>query len=277
MTKKIVVCTPTKNRRWAWEFSRTCMTMQIQTPDLWIIVDNSSCPADDWSVAKDSPGVLYDRVYVPQSIGMLRNRCLDLALAHGADYIVFWDDDDYYPPTRISTGVRALETTPTADIAGCSKLYLLLTRENVLLQTGPFGDHHATAATWTIRRPYAETHRFLDKARGEEFGFTNEWTASIVQVPSEETIVVMGHAQNTVNKSDLLVHPSLYKVTFLNQDNGRMVVRARWPLPWDIFRSTFCTEGCGALRGIPRLEASQSEADPTRRTEATGASGAHHA
>lgn len=216
--------------------------MQIQKPDLWVILDNSSLPAEDWSVAKDRPGILYERVYEPRVIGWMRNRCLEIALAQGADYIVFWDDDDYYPPTRISSGIRALEANPTADISGSSKMFLLLTKENILMETGPFGPTHATAATWTIRRKYAETHRFLDtKARGEEVDFTKDWSAKLIQLPSEEVIVVLGHGRNTVNKSVLLETPSTFKATIVNRDNGRMVLRARWPVPWDIFRTTFCT------------------------------------
>lgn len=218
------------------------MEMQIQKPDLWVIVDNSSLPAEDWSIAKDRPGILYERVYEPRAIGWMRNRCLEIALAQGADYIVFWDDDDYYPPTRISSGIRALEVNPFADISGSSKMFLLLTKENILMETGPFGPTHATAATWTIRRKYAEGHRFLDtKARGEEVDFTKNWSANLVQIPSEEIIVVLGHGRNTVDKSMLLETPSTFKASFVNRDNGRMVLRARWPVPWDIFRTTFCT------------------------------------
>jgi glycosyltransferase involved in cell wall biosynthesis len=212
------------------------MDHQVRPADLWIVVDNSG----DWECAKDDPRVLYDRVHEPQTIGALRNRCLDLALANGADYIVFWDDDDYYPPTRISAGIAALDAKPAADISGSTTMYLLLTRENVLMTTGPFHDQHATAATMTIRRSYAETHRFDPaKTRGEELSFTEGWTAAVVQVKPEDCIVVMGHSQNTVNKSDLLKNPSQYKATIVNSANGKMVVRMRWPLPWDLFRSTF--------------------------------------
>jgi glycosyltransferase involved in cell wall biosynthesis len=115
---KVIVCTPTKNRRWAWDFSRACMDMQLRTPDLWVILDNSSTPAEDWSVAKDRPGVLYERVYEVRPIGWMRNRCLDIALAEGADVIVFWDDDDYYPPTRISSGIKPWRPTRTLTLPG---------------------------------------------------------------------------------------------------------------------------------------------------------------
>jgi glycosyltransferase involved in cell wall biosynthesis len=216
------------------------MELQIQKPDLWIIIDNSSDANQDWSIAKDHPGVLYEKIEETKTIGALRNRCLDLAIENGADYILFWDDDDYYPPTRISSGVRALESNPEADIAGSSKMFMLLTRENVLMTTGPFSDTHATAATFTIRRRYAESHRFPDKSRGEELVFTNEWKAKLIQVPSEETILVMGHANNTVDKSDVYKRPHIYKAAVVNADNGKMMARMKWPIPWDIFRTTFC-------------------------------------
>lgn len=236
---KVIACTPTRDRRWSWEFSKMCMRMQKRKPDIWVVLDNSTSPANDWSVSKDFPGVLYERVYEQKTIGDLRNRCLEIALEQGADYIVFWDDDDYYPPTRISTGVGALEGTPDADISASSKMYMLLTRENVLMTVGPYGDRHGTAATYTIRRRYAETHRFQDKARGEELEFTDHWSANLIQVPAEEMIVVMGHGKNTVDKSDILKRPQVYRAAVLNADNGRMVVRTRWPVPWEVFRTTF--------------------------------------
>jgi len=219
-----------------------CMLMQKQKPDKWIVLDNSSCPAYDWSVAKDFPLVDYHREYSPLTIGELRNKCLDLALKEGAEYIVFWDDDDYYPPARISVGVQALEDNPDADISGTSKMFLLLTQENIFLETGPFGETHATAATWTIRRRYAERHRFVEtKVRGEELEFTENWNANMVHVPPEQCIVVLGHGRNTVNKSVLLESPDMFKAKIINRDNGKMMVRARWPVPWELFRTTFCT------------------------------------
>lgn len=234
---KIVACTPTTNRGWAWAFSQACMDAQTRKPDLWVIVDNGR----QWECAKERPDVLYEHVAEPRPIGWLRNRCLELALENGADVLVFWDDDDYYPPTRIAVSLQALEATPAADVAGSSMMYVLLTRENVLLKTGPFHDHHATAATMVIRRRYAETHRFdPEKTRGEELQFMDNWTASVVQLPPEEVIVVMGHARNTVDKSDLLKSPAKYRATILNAANGRMVVRMKWPhFPWGLFRSTF--------------------------------------
>jgi hypothetical protein len=240
----IVACTPTMNRRWTWEFSKACMMSQIQKPDLWIVLDNSTTPEYDWSSSKEIPWVQYSRILGDNSIGTLRNHCLGLALAAGANTIVFWDDDDYYPPTRISSGLKALQDNPDADIAASSRMFLYLVRENVMMETGPFGPKHGTAATYTIRRRYAETHKFLDKRRGEELEFTNQWTANMVQVPAEETIVVMGHGRNTVDKSAVLRNSKVYNAKIVNDANGKMFFRARWPVPWDLFRSTFFDVRC---------------------------------
>lgn len=253
------------------------MLSQTRQPDKWIVVDNSTSPAYDWSVATELPMVEYHRVHGRHSVGALRNVCLERALAAGADYIVFWDDDDYYPPRRIETGVHALETNPTAEIAASSRMYVLLTRENVLMEVGPYGDSHGTAATHTIRRRYAETHRFPNRGRGEELLFTNHWTAPMVQVSPEDTIVVMGHSRNTVNKSDIYKMPQVFKGTVLNSANGKMAVRARWPLPWDLFRSTFVDGEHARLRESILEEPPLMEEDLIPRTEGTEESAEHRA
>jgi glycosyltransferase involved in cell wall biosynthesis len=240
MPTKVIACTPTKNRRWTYRFSRECMDRQERKADLWIVLDNSTNPEEDWTIAQENPIVKYERIEGEKPIGWLRNRCLDLALAEGADYIVFWDDDDYYPPKRISGGLEALAKNPDADLAGSSLMYLLVVPENALLTTGPFHDRHATAATWTLRRKTAEQNRFdPDKTKGEEVTFTKDWALKVAQVNAEECIVVMGHNRNTVNKSDVYKRPRIYNGEIKNEANGKMVFRVRWPVPWDIWKATF--------------------------------------
>lgn len=216
------------------------MDAQIEQPVHWIVLDNSDTPEQSWEASRSDPRVVYEHVDGPRPVGWMRNRCMEIALQYEWDFLVFWDDDDYYPPTRISTGVRGLVNAPTADIAGSSMLWILLTRENVMVQSGPFHDGHATAATFTIRRRYVETHRFdPEKRKGEEVSFTDGWKAPMVQVSSEETMVVMGHSANTVDKSDVGKRPHVYGGRTINTDNGRMMFRVKWPVPWPLFRETF--------------------------------------
>jgi glycosyltransferase involved in cell wall biosynthesis len=217
------------------------MKAQTRQPDLWVVVDNSSDPNDTWiGIGKDHPHVLYDRVDEPHTIGWMRNRCLDLALKAGAEYIVFWDDDDYYPPRRIEDAIAALEANPAAELAGSSKMYLLVLPENTLMTVGPYGANHSTAATMVIRRRYAETNRFNpEKEKGEEFSFTKGWTATVAQTSAETAIVAIGHTRNTVNKSQVVHKPRVFAAESLNDVNGKQVFRMRWPVQWDLFRRTF--------------------------------------
>lgn len=251
--------------------------LQTQKPDKWIVVDNSSSPEYDWSSATSVPFVAYHRVHEPLSIGALRNVCIEKALEAGAEYVVFWDDDDYYPPERIACGIEALHIHPDADISASSRMYVLLTRENVLMEVGPFGETHGTAATYTIRRRYLDKNRFPEKTRGEEYEFTNKWTAKLIQIPAEKAIVVMGHSRNTVNKSDILKTPSIFRGKILNDTNGKMAVRVRWPVPWDLFRSTFVAGEYAQLQENTPLGLGYSVVRPNPRTEETGVSGEHRA
>lgn len=271
----IVVCTPTKNRRWSWEFSKACMDAQTLRPDAWIVVDNSTLPHYDWSPSATHPLVEYHTITEPRSIGWLRNHCMQLALSMGAEMIVFWDDDDYYPPERIQAGVEGLRSTPTADIAASSHMYILLTKENALMEVGPFHEHHGTAATYTIRRRYAESHSFPDSSRGEELIFTNHWTAIMVQVPAEKTIVVMGHSRNTVDKSMIHASPHVFKGRMINEVNGKMVFRTRWPVSWGLFRSTFVDGEYAKLRESIPKEPTPTVGYPSPHTVGTVVSDAH--
>lgn len=245
------------------------MLAQVQKPDKWIVLDNSTSAEHDWSVSKGLPFVDYHSVSETLCIGALRNKCLELALAAGAEYIVFWDDDDYYPPERISCGVETLQSNPEMDIAASSHMYVLLTGENVFMEVGPFGDKHGTAATYTIRRRYAEANRFPNQSRGEERLFTHEWSAKMIQVPAEKTIVVMGHTRNTVNKSDIYKTPHIFSAKVKNDANGKMILRSRWPVPWDLFRSTFVDGEYVRLRESTPESLNHSVMRPSRHIEET--------
>ena len=145
------------------------------------------------------------------------------------------------------------------------------------MEVGPYGLTHGTAATYTIRRRYAESHRFLDKSRGEEYDFTNKWNANLIQVPAEKTIVVMGHSRNTVDKSQILESPQVFRGKVLNDVNGKMVVRSRWTLPWDLFRSTFVDGEYARLQENTPRALDCLEVHPNRHTEGTGVSDEHRA
>jgi hypothetical protein len=142
-----------------------------------------------------------------------------------------------------------MSATPVAVVgaaAAASMMYMLLTQENCLMSVGPYDDNHGTAATYTNRRAYAAAHRFdATKTFGEEYSFTRGWRAMMLQLPAEDTIVVMGHKWNTVSKSDIFWHPTKYLAKVVNNINGKQAFRSRWTLPqglWDLWKTTFAVE-----------------------------------
>lgn len=235
----IVVCTPTRNRGWTQAFSETCMRAQTMKPDHWIVLDNT-LGEGGWNA---SDLVTLHTHTEPLTIAQMRNKCLELALETKCGFIVFWDDDDYYPPTRIQVGVDALKANPAADIAGCSFMYVMLTELNALMSVGPYQDRHATAATWTLRRRYALNNTFdATRTFGEEQSFTHGWNANLIQVDADKTIVVMGHKGNTVSKTQLFWDPDKFLAKVVNNINGKQAFRSRWalsPALWDLWRTTF--------------------------------------
>lgn len=278
---KIAVCTPTYNRRWTWEWSKLCFDMQDHPDLVWIVVDNSDTPEQSWDVSQTHPKVKYTHVDGKRPIGELRNICVQEALFTDADYIAFWDDDDFYVPHRLSHALRVLAEKPDCEYVGCSELYLLLVRENVVVKVGPYGENHSTAASWVVRRTYVEKNRFDSSAtKGEEATFMRSWRTKMAMIEPADCILVMGHSSNTCNKSQVRIKAAQFMSKDVNASNGKMVARIQWfksPAVWAQFQSTFSAASSGKLREttsvIPTVA---SEVCPTPRTEASATSDECH-
>ena len=140
-------------------------------------------------------------LYIPfekkQHLSDLRN--IGNNSCHG-DIIVCMDDDDYYPPCRVSHAVFRLINS-SALIAGCSNAYIYFYLYNRLFQFRKFGENHSTNNCMAYKREYLKNHSHLtglDKA--EESSFTNDFTEPMVQLDAGQTIVISGHNMNTVDK-----------------------------------------------------------------------------
>lgn len=257
----IAVCTPTYNRRWTWEWSRLCFDTQDYPADklTWIVVDNSDTEEQSWGVSKDHPCVTYVRVEGKRAIGELRNICIQEALKTECEFIAFWDDDDFYVSHRFSHAIQELQKNPEKTYVGCSLLYLLLVKENVLMKVGPYGENHSTAASWVMRRSHAEQNSFDPKAtKGEEGRFMREWKTPMAMIRPEDCLLVMGHHVNTVNKSQVRAKSQQFLASDLNSANGKMVARLQWfksSEVWDQFQSTFSV----VSNGTPRATTSKTD------------------
>jgi len=132
------------------------------------------------------------------------------------------DDDDYYPPERISHAVDMLIKNPKALCAGCSILFIYFKHINKMLQFGPYGPNHSTAATFAFRRSLLSKTKFDEKSSvAEEKNFLKDYTIPFVQLESKKSILVVSHNHNSFDKKQLLdqgPNPTIHETTLTPAD-----------------------------------------------------------
>lgn len=135
------------------------------------------------------------------------------------DIIVCMDDDDYYPPERVSHAVESLEKSP-CQIAGCSDIYMYEYFMGKLYKFKGFHGKHTTNNCMAFKKEYLVKHKHESGLiMSEEKSFTNDFTEPMVQLVSNKCIIVSSHDFNTFNKRELCVggtigmNPSLFEVT----------------------------------------------------------------
>lgn len=202
----VSICTPTFNRRPFFEATIKCYLHQDYPRELmeWIIIDDGTDPIED--VVKDVPGVKYFRYEEKMSLGKKRNLMHEKS---SGDIIVYMDDDDYYPPQRVSHAVHMLKTHPKALCAGSSEVYLWFKHIQKMYQFGPYGPNHATAGTFAFRKELLEQTSYDDTAAlAEEKHFLKDYTIPFVQLEPLKSILVFSHEHNTFDKRKLLNNPN---------------------------------------------------------------------
>jgi len=120
------------------------------------------------------------------------------------DILVYMDDDDYYPPERIS---HAVETLLGCDAlcAGSSILHIYYPHLDEIVEFGPYGKSHATAGTFALKRELLGQTSYDESASmSEEQHFLKNYTIPFVQLDPLKTILVVAHSQNTFDKTKML-------------------------------------------------------------------------
>ena len=124
------------------------------------------------------------------------------------DIIIYMDDDDYYPPTRVSHAVETLLANPQAMCAGSSEMHIYFKHIDKMIQFGPYGPNHSTAATFAFRKELLQTCRYDDNAAlAEESAFLKNYTIPFVQLSVTDSILVFSHSHNSFDKRKLLDQP----------------------------------------------------------------------
>ena len=206
----VSVCTPTFNRRPFLPTMFQCFLHQDYPKDRmeWVIVDDGTDSIQDAITAAAIPNIRYYRVETKMTLGDKRN--LVHSYAKG-DILVYMDDDDYYPPDRVSHAVDKLQHS-TALCAGSSILYIFFKHLNKMVKFGPYGPNHATAGTFAFKRSLLDITRYEPEAElGEEKFFLKNYTIPFVQLDPLKTILVFSHEHNTFDKRKLLLNPSQFQ------------------------------------------------------------------
>ena len=199
----VSICTITHNRHRFLPLLRQNIQSQSYPAALlqWVIVDDSTnLESNAPSLPELGLGVKYHRLTSKLPIGRKRNLSHELCLG---DIIVYMDDDDFYPPSRVEHAVDALVSSDNL-IAGSTYLPILFVKDCDFWIAGPYSKNHAKAGTFAFKRELlAETSYQDDALSAEEKHFLKNYTIPMVQLNPFSTIVCIAHASNTFNKDIL--------------------------------------------------------------------------
>jgi glycosyltransferase involved in cell wall biosynthesis len=205
----VSICTPTFNRRPFIPYIILCVKNQTYPLEKieWVIVDDGTDPIGDLLENITFVNIKYIRVENKMTLGEKRNfmhtKC-------SGDIFVYMDDDDYYPPERISHAVEMLLQNSDIMIAGSSLMNLYFKDIGKMYAFGPYGPYHATAATFAFKRALLEQTEYdSSKSIAEESQFLKNYTIPMVQLDPLKTILVFSHIHNSVNKMELLEQGNL--------------------------------------------------------------------
>jgi len=193
----VTVCTPTYNRRSfipnLMEMFR-CFDWPHENLE-WIIVDDGTDKIKDLLPKDLLPIIRYFPIEEKMTLGSKRNFMNNQSLG---EFIVYMDDDDYYPPCRIRHAIQMLQENPNYVCAGSSIIHVYFPHVKTIYQFGPYGPYHATANTFVFRRKLLSMTQFNDSAcLAEEKEFLKNYSIPMIQLDSKQTVFLFSHDQNT--------------------------------------------------------------------------------
>tara|TARA_Y200000002_G_scaffold14089_2_gene11333 strand:+ start:8420 stop:9616 length:1197 start_codon:yes stop_codon:yes gene_type:complete len=209
----VSICTPTFNRRPFIETMFQCFRNQDYPKNRmeWIIVDDGTDKIRDLVESSNIPEIRYfeleDKIMLGAKRNFMHKQCK-------GSIIVYMDDDDYYPPDRVSHAVERLMGDPKALCAGSSEIYIYFKHIKKMIQCGPYGPNHATAGTFAFKKELLNNTRYEDEAAlAEEKAFLKDYTIPFVQLDPLKSILVFSHEHNTYDKRKMFdnAHPDFFK------------------------------------------------------------------
>jgi len=138
-------------------------------------------------------------------IGKKRNMLNDIA---SGEYIVWFDDDDFYTRSRIKKSIDILSTEPKFKIIGVENMVIYDSIHSKLSVNIKFDIANYTQNNVMVyHRDYLESHRYKDDdVYDEERHFTNGFKENCYQFVGSELCIHIAHSENTVSKQGYLIN-----------------------------------------------------------------------
>lgn len=141
--------------------------------------------------------------YLKDKLDLGKKRNMLNKMATG-DIIVAFDDDDFYPPEKITHLVTQMNKKK-ATICGSTILHVWFTDTDKIMQFGPYSGSHATNGTIAYRKEYLKNHKYNDEAKmAEEKVFLDEFKGNLLQIDPFKVILCIAHNSNTFDKRNLV-------------------------------------------------------------------------
>ena len=162
----------------------------------WIILDDG---VTDKSKEFDLGIATYVKLFKKFNIGRKRQIACDIACG---EFIIFFDDDDIHLSHRIATSVNKLQKIGARYVAGNSKMMISDLKTENIYEVGPYHKNHCTAGTMCFRKEIFSGTSFRESDKsGEEAFFLKNWKIPVIQLNMEDTIICLGHNENTISKN----------------------------------------------------------------------------
>jgi glycosyltransferase involved in cell wall biosynthesis len=233
VAEPLVTCMmPTYNRRSFIPQAIRCFLRQDYSKLELLVVDDGTEPIGDLVPANDR--IRYLHFDQKLTIGAKRNLACEKARG---EFIVHWDDDDWYPLWRVRAQMRAM-LDGGADICGSSRVaYFDPARDQAWEYRYPSAKGPWVAGnTLAYRKSFWSGHKFPDIQVGEDSRFV--WSSkgrSVADLANPGMCVATVHSNNTSRKNVNAVYwhsqPPDYIDALLGDDAYFYhTVDASWPL-----------------------------------------------
>ncbi|HYW73191.1 MAG TPA: glycosyltransferase [Pyrinomonadaceae bacterium] len=228
----LVTCImPTYNRRGFVSQAVRCFLRQDYPNLELLVIDDGTEPVAD--CVPESQNIRYLRLDAKMTIGAKRNFACERARG---EFIVHWDDDDWYPANRVSRQIDALRDG-RYQISGSSRIYYHDAAASRAWEYRYLAKNAAWVGgnTLAYRKSFWTRHRFPDVQIGEDSRFV--WSSragSICDLADPSLCVATAHQGNTSRKdfkgSYWTAQSPEVLANLLGDDLHFYSLRAQWPL-----------------------------------------------